>query len=218
MIKLVLVHFLFNIILLNIYAQKSVDNLCESNQHVTENITTGWYKASTILTSDGTIDEASTVIFSAEDRVQLVENFTVPNTSNFTAANYVCNEIVADVIEVTYSGNSNSYTFSVTIQSPDTGCNQYANWWEVVSLDGQLLYRRILGHSHVAEQPFTRSGGPVNIEPDQEIFIRAWMHPTGYGGSIFKGSVANGFNCAAIAPGFAEQLSTQPPLPTSCPN
>jgi len=67
----------------------------------------------------------------------------------------------ARVTKVTVSGEANNYNFSVTIASPDTGCDQYADWWEVFTEDGVLIYRRILAHSHVTEQPFTRSGGAV---------------------------------------------------------
>ena len=69
------------------------------------------------------------------------------------------------ITAVECAGQPNNYTLSVTIESPDTGCDQYADWWEVFYPDGTLIYRRILGHSHVTEQPFTRSGGVVNVGP-----------------------------------------------------
>ncbi len=124
----------------------------------------------------------------------------------------------ADVIAVSTSGQAKNYRFSVTLSSPDTGCDQYANWWEVISEDGKLLYRRILLHSHVHEQPFTRSGGPVNIESGQTVIIRAHMNNSGYGGTAFKGSVDNGFNRIELSPDFASDLEKQEPLPGDCPN
>jgi hypothetical protein len=69
--------------------------------------------------------------------------------------------IEADVVDVSVSGDVGSYIFAVTIASPDSGCAQYADWWEVLGADGSLLYRRVLLHSHVTEQPFVRTGGPV---------------------------------------------------------
>ena len=68
---------------------------------------------------------------------------------------------LAKITAVECTGGPNNYTLSVTIESPDTGCDQYADWWEVFYPDNTLIYRRILSHSHVNEQPFTRSGGPV---------------------------------------------------------
>jgi len=98
----------------------------------------------------------------------------------------------AVVSNVEISGAENNYTFSVTIKSPDTGCEQYADWWEVFDRDGNLIYRRILAHSHVSEQPFTRSGGPVRVSKDQFIYVRAHMNPLGYGTSVFSGTIENG--------------------------
>jgi hypothetical protein len=126
------------------------------------------------------------------------------------------NSDFAEIVSVATSGNENAYTFSVGIQSPDEGCNQYANWWEVLSEDGELIYRRILGHSHVNEQPFVRSGGTVNISEDQVVIVRAHMNTSSYGTFTFKGSVSEGFVLFETAQNFATELETQNPLPKGC--
>ncbi len=122
-----------------------------------------------------------------------------------------------DVIveRVTISENENNYLFSVTLTSPDTGCEQYANWWEVIDKDGELISRRILGHSHVNEQPFTRSS-TVKVSKEQELIIRAHMNTTGYGSEILKGSVLNGFKKETISKEFAKELASKAPLPNGC--
>lgn len=124
--------------------------------------------------------------------------------------------VQADVIAVQTSGQSGAYQFNVTVRSPDLGCKQYADWWEVVSEDGKLLYRRVLLHSHVDEQPFTRSGGPVPIQPDTVVWVRAHMNTGGYGGTALKGSVKTGFKPTMPATGFATGLAKQAPLPDGC--
>lgn len=123
---------------------------------------------------------------------------------------------IADIVSVSASGQAEEYQFSVGIRSPDTGCDQYANWWEVIDTQGNLLYRRILAHSHVSEQPFVRSGGPVAIQAETEVIVRAHMHPDGYGGAIFRGSVSGGFEEATLSKDFAADLATTDPLPSSC--
>lgn len=126
----------------------------------------------------------------------------------------------ADVIAVKANGSGGAYNFSVSIQSPDTGCDQYANWWEVLDESGELLYRRILFHSHVDEQPFTRSGGPVPVDADTIVFVRAHMHfpdgSYGYGGALFKGTPAGGFEAVDMPADFAARLEQTPPLPDGC--
>jgi hypothetical protein len=125
-------------------------------------------------------------------------------------------QLNADVLSVEVSGNPQAYTFLVQVSSPDTGCQQYADWWEVVSLDGKLLYRRILLHSHAGEQPFTRSGGPVPIQADTQVWVRAHMNTGGYGGQVMKGSPNSGFQAAQPSADFASNLEDQPPLPEDC--
>jgi hypothetical protein len=123
---------------------------------------------------------------------------------------------VANVTGVAVSGGASNYTFAVTLESPDTGCDQYANWWEVLDEDGALLYRRILGHSHVDEQPFTRTGGPVEIAADQVVFVRAHMDPGGYGGEVFSGSASAGFERATNLPTIDAAVESADPQPTGC--
>lgn len=124
--------------------------------------------------------------------------------------------VQADVIAVQTSGQAGAYQFSVAVRSPDLGCKQYADWWEVVSEDGKLLYRRVLLHSHVDEQPFARSGGPVPIQPDTVVWVRAHMNTSSYGGVALKGSVKTGFKPAVPETGFATGLAKQAPLPDGC--
>ena len=114
-------------------------------------------------------------------------------------------------------GAPGAYTFTVTVRSPDTGCDQYADWWEVLRPDGGLLYRRVLGHSHVDEQPFSRSGGPVDIEDTTQVLVRAHMNNAGYGGATFSGSVASGFALDALANEvLAPELAESTPQPVGC--
>ncbi len=124
--------------------------------------------------------------------------------------------ILAEIVSVTTSGNENNYTFNVGVLSPDTGCEQYANWWEVISEDGNLIYRRILGHSHVNEQPFVRSGGIVSINQNEIVIVRAHMNTSGFGVKTFKGSITNGFSSFETIQDFATNLATSEPLPTDC--
>lgn len=123
---------------------------------------------------------------------------------------------VADVISVAVTGEPGNYTFATTLSSADTGCEQYADWWEVADLNtGDLIYRRILAHSHTNEQPFTRSGGPVEIRSDQTVVIRGHMGgiQSNYGGQAFSGSVENGFEPIEDP---LPSLEAVDPLPQGC--
>jgi len=143
-----------------------------------------------------------------------LETATVPSITASTEGSPTLP--LADVLSVAVSGSENAYTFAVEIRSPDTGCQQYADWWEVISEDGKLIYRRILTHSHVSEQPFTRSGAAVAIGADTVVIVRAHLHPGGFGGAAFKGSVQAGFEATQLDADFARDLERIDPLPDGC--
>lgn len=124
---------------------------------------------------------------------------------------------LANVEGVSATGDPGDYTFGVTLRSPDVDCDQYANWWEVLSVDGQLIYRRILTHSHADEQPFTRTGGPVPVQPADTVIVRGHLNTTGYGGTAMRGSVEGGFAVATdIDASFAPEVEQQEPQPEEC--
>ena len=124
--------------------------------------------------------------------------------------------IRVNVKEVTVSGTSGAYRFSVTLKSTETGCEQYSDWWEVLSEEGALLYRRILVHSHPDTQPFTRSGGKVDIKANDVVYIRGHMNKVGYVGAVFKGSAKEGFKVVTKVPDFDKSVERQKPLPNGC--
>ena len=136
----------------------------------------------------------------------LQQENNIPRSSN----------VQAQVTNVAVRGEENNYTFNVTVSSPDTGCEQYADWWEVIDIEGNLIYRRILAHSHVNEQPFTRSGGRIAISSNTEVYIRTHMNNSSYGATVLKGNVSNGFNTANLPTDFAKELENQEPLPNGC--
>ena len=70
----------------------------------------------------------------------------------------------ADVVSVSVTASATGqYRFTVTVRHADTGWEHYADRWEVLSSDGELLGTRTLYHPHVDEQPFTRELADVSI-------------------------------------------------------
>ena len=133
----------------------------------------------------------------------------------------------AHVTAVSTSGSDGAYTFSVSVESADIDCTQFADFWEVLDEDGSLLYRRILEHSHTDENgttdsgapgnTFTRDGGPVAIDAARVVIVRAHMNTSGYNGRALRGSVESGFADAPdIDASFAAGVEDEMPLPTGC--
>ena len=66
------------------------------------------------------------------------------------------------------------YRFDVTLEHSDSGWDHYADRWDVVAPNGEILGSRILYHPHVNEQPFTRSLSGVTIPTGvDQVDIRA---------------------------------------------
>lgn len=89
----------------------------------------------------------------------------------------------ADVLEVQVNGAEGTYRFEVTVRHADVGWDHYADAWEIVGPDGEVIATRELAHPHVEEQPFTRSLLSVEI-PDgiAEVTVRARDSVHGHGG------------------------------------
>jgi len=97
----------------------------------------------------------------------------------------------ADVLTVeAVQTAADAWTFTVTVEHPDTGWDDYADGWDVVLPDGTVAkpnpadaFTRVLLHPHENEQPFTRSqSGIVLPEGVTEVRVRAHDLVDGYGG------------------------------------
>ena len=91
----------------------------------------------------------------------------------------------ADVLEVNVIPSAgNSFTFEVTVQHADEGWDHYADAFEIVALEGEVLAVRTLYHPHVNEQPFTRSLNNLSIPYSiDRVVVRARDSQHGYGGA-----------------------------------
>lgn len=156
--------------------------------------------------------DLGTVTATAEE-MTMTDEAVLDRDHLFYRAQAVAAPIEPAISSLTTSGSPGSYRFNVGILSPETGWEQYADWWEVLDAQGNLLYRRVLGHPHVNEQPFIRSGGPINATAEQTLWIRAHMNRGGYGSTAFTGSVAAGFQEAELSPIFASEAAVTGALP-----
>ena len=98
-----------------------------------------------------------------------------------------------------------SWTFEVTVRHPDTGWEDYADGWDVVTLQGVVIKRRpedpftrLLLHPHETEQPFTRNQADLVIpEGVTQVIVRAHDIVDGFGGQEVTVDLA-----AESGPGF----------------
>jgi hypothetical protein len=97
----------------------------------------------------------------------------------------------ADVLFVkAVQATDTTWVFHVTVRHPDTGWEDYADGWDVLTPDGTVLkpdpdspFTRLLLHPHVDEQPFTRSQSGIVVPPAVgQVRVRAHDLVDGYGG------------------------------------
>lgn len=75
------------------------------------------------------------------------------------------------------------YRIQATVRHTDTGWDHYANRWEVLGPQGQLIATRALAHPHLHEQPFTRGLSDIAIPRTWTwVSVRAHDKVHGYGG------------------------------------
>lgn len=83
-----------------------------------------------------------------------------------------------------------TWTFYVTVEHPDTGWDDYADGWDVLTPQGEVInpdpdspFTRLLLHPHVEEQPFTRSQRGITLpEGVDKVIVRAHDIVDGFGG------------------------------------
>lgn len=93
----------------------------------------------------------------------------------------------ADVLDAEADGGDGTWRFTVTVRHADEGWDHYADQWQVLTPDGEVLGTRTLYHPHVDEQPFTRSLSDVAIPADVDrVVIRARDSVHGYSGVTFE--------------------------------
>lgn len=132
------------------------------------------------------------------DTEQIFESFSMPGDSSThseenATVESTMPEAAADA-DVTYvvarQTGPETWQFSVTVEHPDTGWEDYADGWDVVLPDGTVVkanpddaFTRVLLHPHENEQPFTRSQSGLNIPAEvTEVRVRAHDLVDGWGG------------------------------------
>lgn len=79
--------------------------------------------------------------------------------------------------------NNGMWTFETTVRHNDEGFDHYADAWQVVEPNGQIIAERVLTHPHDTEQPFTRSQAGIAISTDTTtVLVRAKCNVHNFGG------------------------------------
>ncbi|UJB71243.1 ATP-binding protein [Acaryochloris sp. 'Moss Beach'] len=114
------------------------------------------------------------------------------------------------------------YTFKANLYGPTEGCNQYVDWWEILSEDQELLDRPHFDISHDDQQPFSSTSKPIQASDNQTLLIRAHLHledkdKSGYEArQAWKGTIKDGFEMIRLPEKYATDLAKADPQPKPC--
>jgi hypothetical protein len=136
--------------------------------------------------TEAVLATATTVLEPAQDGG--AENEATPAAKTSVEPARTANADVEFVRATQEAGGT--WRFDVTVRHPDSGWEDYADGWDVVTPEGQVLkanegdpFTRLLLHPHENEQPFTRSQSGIAV-PDgvSRVTIRAHDMVDGFGG------------------------------------
>jgi hypothetical protein len=113
----------------------------------------------------------------AGSRVALIVLVAVAGASNGPAR-----AGTADVVAAKVRCQGERCRFAVSVRHADSGWNHYADRYEVLDAEGEVLATRVLRHPHVDEQPFTRTLDAQIPLAVKEVRIRAHDSEHGHGG------------------------------------
>jgi len=93
----------------------------------------------------------------------------------------------ADVLNATIKHlGGDRYRIDTTVKHEDAGWEHYADRWDVLDTEGNVLDSRVLAHPHDKEQPFTRSLTLTIPAGITSVIIRANDSVHGLGGIEFE--------------------------------
>ncbi|MCZ2722182.1 hypothetical protein O1D97_11155 [Marinomonas sp. 15G1-11] len=88
----------------------------------------------------------------------------------------------ADIIKVNVDCSASLCNMQATVLHEDSGWDHYADRWEVLNEDGEVIATRVLLHPHENEQPFTRGLQFKKPTGLQRVEVRAHDSVHQYGG------------------------------------
>lgn len=98
----------------------------------------------------------------------------------------VAGEVDVEKVTITQASDG-TYSVSTQLRHADEGWEHYADAWQVLDGEGNVLATRVLVHPHVDEQPFTRSKSGIVVPDDlKTVTIRGRDKVHGFGGKTIE--------------------------------